>query len=1500
MKKYISTLLVWLITCNVTFSQTPVWHLLPENPNYPKSERVVAGFTADVAQYGTGAVDATSYLQNLLNQLDKAGGRGVNMWNNMELVGGGVLYLPVGKYRVDGKLLIPKGVTIRGDWKKPVKGQPIEGTILIARQGRGSRLESDAFITMQSGAAVMDMAIWYPQQNGVTPYAPTILMGQPGGPHGDEFCNVKNVTLVNSWDGVIFSQIGGTCPTINGLYGTPLNQGVEIDRIVDIGRIEHIDFSPVYWAYSGLEGAPALENKVFRDQLYNNATGVVMRRNDWSYALYVKVEGYNKGFHTLKTRDANDEATPNGHNYGFDFSNCKYGLYFESRAGEGCMFAEVKIAGCEYGAYFSEIAGGVAQFYKWDISATKCAIYTAPKATTKITMMESTVKAGKVLLQGGTFMAVNNDFNNPQPQIEFEANSRGDIVGNRFSKDVQILQGSIFENVIDHQPVQMVPLPAYTEFIPKTTKQPGTAFIIATEEPYNTPRGSKNHFPVGSPTISDATSAIQSALDAAAQQGGGMVYLPAGHYRIDGQLTIPSGVELKGSMDVSSFPIGPGSVLNIYNRNSEAIIMEANSGMRGMNFNYPAQVYCTVMPNPIDYPFTIRGNGDNIYIVNVAMRCSNRGVDLASARCNNFYIDFLTGYFFREGVTVKDSDNGVLANMQCNTIVYNNGDETKFGQYVNSNRSSSCSGDESKNPYTYNSRNMNFLTLENVNNILLYGDFNYNALVGFHVKSNVNGLALGFALDDDRTMLLLDGSNIHLDFINLQGVALQRGSASDGLSSYIKTTANYTDGEVNLFNSDYWGYAGESGIVMNGAGTINMYGGNFMHSGVNSFTRVNNGHLNLICSVVNAANGSSPTYNGTAVANVTNIGSMTKGDNSVNNSNHTNITHTAQNASSGESILNDCGAWTATATYTNEGNAQNMVNCLPKTSNNSSGRWNSGWQSQGTGKGPVTVTVDMKSAQTFNQVILDYSCVPFDGPETYVLEVSTDNTTWTQVASGSGRNSTMTTITFPTQTARYVRVTKPNSDTGNFWAIDNFYVLYIRNTDITDLTSVNDGTPEIGADIVIENPVAVTGVSIDDATIAIKSRIILWPFIAPANATNRNVTYSIVSGGDKITLDTETGTVTAIEAGTAQVKVTTADGGYTAIATIAIITDCERIKTVRIQDYGDAGSPARYLRVNAENKLEWSLTADENSEWYEIPVAGTELFFYYKNVGTNGYIYRETTGKLSTDCDWTFENARISETNRKTDFYKFIKYSSRWPGRVWLVNLALADLNNVNNKGAFILSGINKNHRTCNMPEYPVVVMAATPDNTNVWHSVAFVTVNNSAINPDCKSKDCDKIVITQQPESKIYGEGSVLTELTVTATGSGLSYDWYKWTGANDVKVGEGISYTPNISTEGVTYYYVKLSNNDCESLSSFAVITVNAPMTSVESRMSESGIIVYPNPTTGMVYLNIEATVIKVYSMQGVLLETIFGSEIDLSKYPAGLYFLQIGDEWKRVIKK
>jgi hypothetical protein len=67
----------------------------------------------------------------------------------------------------------------------------------------------------------MNVAIWYPEQD---PNNIADIHRQSqwdcDDVWGNEFCNVKDVTLVNSYIGVQFSVTnGGASPIVNGLYG---------------------------------------------------------------------------------------------------------------------------------------------------------------------------------------------------------------------------------------------------------------------------------------------------------------------------------------------------------------------------------------------------------------------------------------------------------------------------------------------------------------------------------------------------------------------------------------------------------------------------------------------------------------------------------------------------------------------------------------------------------------------------------------------------------------------------------------------------------------------------------------------------------------------------------------------------------------------------------------------------------------------------------------------------------------------------------------------------------------------------------------------------------------------------------------------------------------------------------------------------------------------------------------------------------------------------------
>ena len=79
--------------------------------------------------------------------------------------------------------------------------------------------------------------------------------------------------------------------------------------------------------------------------------------------------------------------------------------------------------------------------------------------------------------------------------------------------------------------------------------------------------------------------------------------------------------------------------------------------------------------------------------------------------------------------------------------------------------------------------------------------------------------------------------------------------------------------------------------------------------------------------------------------------------------------------------------------------------------------------------------VDIRTPQTFDKIVIDNTWALWDSPDKYAVTVSNDGTNWGDpIATGSGHLG-MTTITFPPQTARYLRVTQTGANALYRWSI---------------------------------------------------------------------------------------------------------------------------------------------------------------------------------------------------------------------------------------------------------------------------------------------------------------------------------------------------------------------------------------------------------------------------------------------------------------------------------
>jgi len=121
--------------------------------------------------------------------------------------------------------------------------------------------------------------------------------------------------------------------------------------------------------------------------------------------------------------------------------------------------------------------------------------------------------------------------------------------------------------------------------------------------------------------------------------------------------------------------------------------------------------------------------------------------------------------------------------------------------------------------------------------------------------------------------------------------------------------------------------------------------------------------------------------------------------------------------------------WTATSNPTSGDVPGNLLD------NNMSTRWSSGAAMT---NGQYFV-VDMKSAQSFNRIVMDSTNAANDYARGYQVYVSNDGTNWgTAVASGTG-SSAVITVDFAAQSARYIKVVQTGT-ASSWWSINEFNV----------------------------------------------------------------------------------------------------------------------------------------------------------------------------------------------------------------------------------------------------------------------------------------------------------------------------------------------------------------------------------------------------------------------------------------------------------------------------
>jgi hypothetical protein len=243
------------------------------------------------------------------------------------------------------------------------------------------------------------------------------------------------------------------------------------------------------------------------------------------------------------------------------------------------------------------------------------------------------------------------------------------VIENGSEGFVKVTGTKLTGDTVGRVPILAGTPPTYDQ---KPLPKPQRAMLYdATKAPFGARRGTA-YLPE-----QDATPAIQRALDQAGADGGGIVYLPAGWYRIATHLRIPAGVELRGASAVPNrdqLGASGGTVLMAFEgrntgspESATALLTLAGdrAGVRGLRVFYPEN-NPTAAEGLVPYPYAVRGNGTGAYVVNAGLPNAWNGVDFATHDNDGFVVRKLTGAFFQHTVRVGASDRGRIEGLLSN------------------------------------------------------------------------------------------------------------------------------------------------------------------------------------------------------------------------------------------------------------------------------------------------------------------------------------------------------------------------------------------------------------------------------------------------------------------------------------------------------------------------------------------------------------------------------------------------------------------------------------------------------------------------------------------------------------------------------------------------------------------------------------------------------------------------------------------------------------------
>lgn len=195
--------------------------------------------------------------------------------------------------------------------------------------------------------------------------------------------------------------------------------------------------------------------------------------------------------------------------------------------------------------------------------------------------------------------------------------------------------------------------------------------VIDTHVSYNKPAAVLYVAELDATGETDVSVALQTLLCDAARTGG-VVYLPAGDHLLNTPVTVPSGVELRGSactptreQGIKGVDVGTRIMVTWgLGGNAEdraCVTLCAGAGVNGIRFCYPTHSAAV-----LESAYAVRGVGEGVYAVNCCVSGGGRGIDFGG--CDKHLVKKLTSFCYLNDLRVGGKNGTVTGFLHNGTV----------------------------------------------------------------------------------------------------------------------------------------------------------------------------------------------------------------------------------------------------------------------------------------------------------------------------------------------------------------------------------------------------------------------------------------------------------------------------------------------------------------------------------------------------------------------------------------------------------------------------------------------------------------------------------------------------------------------------------------------------------------------------------------------------------------------------------------------------------------